>query len=89
MLNKVRKNEVSRTPESTFYFSAYFSALSQWNSNLNRYSTWNSNLSLVFNLEFQFQWGYIWESECNPCSIDLSRIVIQECSSIGHVQMKD
>ncbi len=32
------------------------------NSNLNLYSTWNSNLSLVFNLEFQFQWGYIWES---------------------------
>ncbi len=34
---------------------------STWNSNLNPYSTWNSNLSLVFNLEFQLQWGYIWE----------------------------
>ncbi len=30
---------------------------STWNSNLNQYSTWNSNLSLVFNLEFQSQWG--------------------------------
>ncbi len=30
---------------------------SKWNSNFNPYSTWNSNLSLVFNLEFQFQWG--------------------------------
>ena len=27
-----------------------------------QYSNWNSNLSLVFNLEFQFQLGYIWES---------------------------
>ncbi len=33
---------------------------STWNSNLNPDSTWNSNLSLVFNLEFQFQWGF-WE----------------------------
>ena len=30
---------------------------SSWNSNFNPYSTWNSNLSLVFNLEFQFEWG--------------------------------
>ncbi len=30
---------------------------STWNSNLNPDSTWNSNLSLVFNLEFQFQRG--------------------------------
>ena len=30
---------------------------SAWNSNFNPYSTWNSNLSLVFNLEFQFEWG--------------------------------
>ncbi len=34
---------------------------STWNSNFNPYSTWNSKLSLVFNLEFQFQWGF-WES---------------------------